>query len=136
MSMPMWGAPPAAAGADAYFAPITTAKQLKRVLSRGEPAFVLVHASWCGHCQSFIEEVARSSPRGRIPRCHAVESEHLEGMDLSTIMASPADKPDAPSVPVQVEGFPSALYVGSDGVVLFGTGGGNVRSLFGMMKSG
>lgn len=131
----VFGAPPgnAVISADTYFAPLSSAEELRVALAGESPVYVLLHASWCGHCRAFLEEVARTKRPGRLPRCHAMESAALDGLDLSFLKAAPEEAPDSEPAPVQLTGYPAALYIGPDGRALFGVGGPSVRKLFGKM---
>lgn len=71
------------------------------LLGRGPMTIVLVHADWCGHCQTFKENVwnkVPNSPRNKINTA----SVHHDMLENTSLAGS------------KLEGYPSLLLVGKD----------------------
>jgi hypothetical protein len=71
------------------------------LLGRGPMTIVLIHADWCGHCQTFKENVWNKVPNSATNKINTA-SVHHDMLENTSLAGS------------KLEGYPSLLLVGKD----------------------
>lgn len=75
---------------------------LEALIKKGPMIIVLVHADWCGHCQTFKDKVWNKVPNSSSNTINTA-SIHHDMLDKTSLAKA------------KLEGYPSLLLVGKDG---------------------